>query len=445
MTRARLLAAGIFIEACYLSFYTIPPGPGRVLLFIAVQLAVSLTLGGILWRIRSSPDRADAAVMIAGFALLFRLTLVPVAPVASDDVYRYVWDGRVTLHGFNPFLFAPDDPRLAHLATADLPSRVNFPGMRTPYPALAQCVFLASNFALGPSIPGIKLLLVLADMAAIGLLHLLLRRLNKPSSAVLVYAWSPLPVLYFALDGHVDALAIPLFLAALWFVLDARIVRGMFALAGAALVKVYPLIAAPMVVPPRLRKGAFFTSLIPFLVFGAVSWVGAGGHVVLFESINAFGVRWEFNGAAFTLLYMMLGSNGAAHLASAALIVCWLAGVIFLRRPPLEAVFLAFVGFLFFSPVAHPWYFTWLAVLLVLRWSTATYALLALTALSNIIVYRYQRSGQWTDDPLIVALEYIPFLFLIAREWVRGEFSRRRERPVVVPENGPLDNSALNR
>jgi hypothetical protein len=32
--------------------------------------------------------------------------------------------------------------------------------------------------------------------------------------------------------------------------------------------------------------------------------------------------------------------------------------------------------------------------------------LLALTNISNIVVYRYHNTGTWTDDPLLVALEY---------------------------------------
>lgn len=433
MTRARLLAAGIFMEGCYLSFYATPPGAWRVLVFIAVQITVTLVLGWIIRRTRSSPDAAFHGAIVAGFALLFRLTLVPATPVASDDVYRYIWDGRVALHGINPYAFSPDDPRLSHLATADLPARINFPGMRTPYPAVAQLVFLASNMIFGASIPGFKLLLVLADMAGIGILSLLVRKLKKPHPAVLVYAWSPLPVLYFALDGHVDALGIPFLLGAIWLALDARAVRAMFALAGAALVKVYPLMVAPLLAPPRIRRAAMFLCLVPVVLFGALSWLAAGGNFALFESISAFGVHWEFNGAAFTLLYGIVGSNDAAHLASAALIGVWCVFVLFLRRPVAEGVFLTFLGFLFLSPVAHPWYFTWLAALLALRWSTAAFTLLGLTAASNIVVYRYLLSGLWTDDPVIIAIEYLPFLLLLAVEIVRGDFTQRTTTSVLPP------------
>jgi alpha-1,6-mannosyltransferase len=425
MTRARLMAAGLVIETGFLSLYAVPPGAGRVLWFIVVQLLAALLVGWLLLRIRTEKPAASHAVVVAGFALLFRLTLVPASPVASDDIYRYLWDGRVTVHGENPFLHAPNDPLLSSLATADLPARVSSPGMRTAYPAGAQALFAVSATLFGPSIPGLKFLLVLADMASIGLLALLVQRFRLPPLAVLAYAWSPLPVLYVALDGHVDALGIPLMLAAVYCVLDARFVRAMVALAGAALVKLYPLLIAPLIVPRRLRSPALWLSLLPLAAFGAVSWSAARGSWALLASMQAFGARWEFNGPVFTLAYKILGSNEGAHIASGAMLGLWCVVLFFLRRAPEEKAFLAFLGIVLLGPLSHPWYFLWVGALLVIRWSTATFTLLGLTALSNIIVYRYQAYGRWEDDLLVLALEYIPFLVLLVAEIVRGEFGNR--------------------
>jgi hypothetical protein len=428
MTRARLVAAGFLIETGFLSLYAIPPGAGRVLWFITVQLVAALILGWLLLRIRSEKPAASHAAIVVGFALLFRLTLIPASPVASDDIYRYLWDGQVTLHGENPFLYAPDDPLLRPLATAELPSRVSSPGMRTAYPAGAQVLFAASAALFGSSIPGLKFLLVLADMASLGLLALLVRRFRLPPLMILAYAWSPLPVLYVALDGHIDAVGIPLMLAALYCALNERFLRAMAALAGAALVKLYPLLLAPLIVPRRLRSPALWLSLLPLAVFGAISWGAAGGSWALLASLQAFGARWEFNGPVFTLAYGILGSNEGAHVASAAMLGLWCVFLFILRRPPEEKAFLAFLGIVLLGPLSHPWYFLWVGALLVIRWSTATFTLLGLTALSNIIVYRYQAHGRWEDDILVLALEYVPFLILLVVEIVRGEF---RNRPSV--------------
>ena len=69
-----------------------------------------------------------------GFLLLcaaaFRLTLLFHAPDLSDDVYRYVWDGKVATTGRSPYAFAPDDPQVAELFP-ELRTRVAHRELRT--------------------------------------------------------------------------------------------------------------------------------------------------------------------------------------------------------------------------------------------------------------------------------------------------------------------------
>ncbi|MYF93637.1 MAG: hypothetical protein F4184_16665 [Gemmatimonadetes bacterium] len=56
--------------------------------------------------------------LILGAALVFRLTLWWSPATLSDDIFRYVWDGRVQLAGINPYLYAPSAPEVAHLRDA---------------------------------------------------------------------------------------------------------------------------------------------------------------------------------------------------------------------------------------------------------------------------------------------------------------------------------------
>ncbi len=46
---------------------------------------------------------------IIGVGLLSRLILIPSQPVLEDDYYRYLWDGAVTAHGYNPYVYSPLD------------------------------------------------------------------------------------------------------------------------------------------------------------------------------------------------------------------------------------------------------------------------------------------------------------------------------------------------
>ena len=82
------------------------------------QMQIGYALGSAGWlmlihNVWRRPRRAPRFDQLLLVALVLRLFLIA-APV-SDDVYRYVWEGRVRLAGFNPYLLAPDDPALAHL------------------------------------------------------------------------------------------------------------------------------------------------------------------------------------------------------------------------------------------------------------------------------------------------------------------------------------------
>ena len=122
----------------------------------------------------------------------------------------------------------------------------------------------------------------------------------------------------------------------------------------------------------------------------------------------------------------ILDSNGAAHLASAAVFACCLMLIFFMKRSMLEKTFLIFFCFALLSPVVHPWYLTWLAALLVLRWSASVFLLLGLSNLSNLVVYWHRQTEVWEMKTWLLGLEYLPFLFLLAWELSRGSFSFAR-------------------
>jgi hypothetical protein len=419
-----LLLPGLMMEICYLSFYGVSGGASEVLLFIAVNVVTFALLGLLIWRVRTSPstlgDGKHSAAIILGMGLLFRLTLVPHGVVGSDDIYRYLWDGNVAASGINPFLYPPNDPRLSHLASGDLPSNVNHPEMRTVYPAVAQLFFLVTHALFGESAAGFKLLLVLIDSLTMLMLWRILRDRGEQIWSLLVYAWSPPPVLYFGLDGHIDALGIFFLAVTMFFVFTRRPVRGSVALAFSALVKIVPLMLVPLLY--REAKGSRRVAVVAvplaIVAAGFVIILQPGGGGV--DSLRMFGSRWAFNGGFFMLVYLIVGSNEAAHFVSAGMIAAWIGILAWIDRPLIERVFWAFAGFLILSPVVHPWYLTWLAALLVFRWSLSMYLFLGLSFLANIVVYQYRAYGVWEDQAMILLLEYIPVVVLLGWEVAKG-------------------------
>jgi len=63
------------------------------------------------WRI------AELGIILLG-ALLFRVLFLPQVPWLSRDSWRYLWDARVILHGYSPYVYAPESPILKPLRDA---------------------------------------------------------------------------------------------------------------------------------------------------------------------------------------------------------------------------------------------------------------------------------------------------------------------------------------
>jgi alpha-1,6-mannosyltransferase len=429
MSRARVICIGALMELCYIGFSFVHGSPLDVLAFTVVNsLAFILLAVAVIWfRRQKNPatDRMWIVALIIAFGVLFRLTLIAHGPVASDDIFRYIWDGKVAAHGINPFSFAPSDTALQSLRTDTLPERVNHPAMRTVYPPLAQGLFLLSQTLFGDSLPGMKFLLMLCDIGSLGLLVLLLRKLGQPPEGVMVYAWSPLPVMYFGIDGHIDALGVMLMLLFVLLLLKNRPVLAAVALGGAALAKIVPLILAPLGMRSLRDIRRIWIPVVTAAVVAAGYWFYLEPTGGLSESLVLFGSRWEFNGFVFEIVYAILRSNEAAHAVCAGATLLWILGVFLVDRTIPEKVFLIFLGMILFAPVVHPWYLTWIAALLALRWSTAVFILLGMSNLSNIVVYQYHLTGVWQQSTLMLLIEYIPFYAMLAWEVMRGQFGGR--------------------
>ncbi len=418
-----LVTLGILLELCYGFMYSVDSLEGSLTLFIIINAIAYLLLTWAVWRCTVREPEIPRSTMLAiifGFGLLFRFTLVPHLPVASDDIYRYLWDGRVATHGINPYTYPPQDPHLASLATADLPSKVNFPWLHSIYPPLAQLLFTVSAFLFGPSITGFKLLLTLFEASTLLVIARFITRFSLQPWLLLLYAWSPVPVMYYSLDGHIDALGIPFLMLFLYLIMTMRYVAGGIALGLSALAKFYPLFVVHFLLRVERRANTAWLPLIPLGLLGIgyiVYYEPSGGLV---SSLITFNAHWEFNAPIFSILLLLLQSNASAHLASGLLFLAWLAWLFLADKPVGEKVFLTFLGFIILGPLVHPWYLGWLAALLTVRWSTAVFVLLGLSDLSNIVVYRYRTGGGWVDDPVLMLIEYIPFFALFIWEMMRG-------------------------
>lgn len=174
---------------------------------------------GVATRWRVSPE---GVVLL--FAVAFRLVLVPTPPSLSDDLHRYVWDGRVQTYGINPYRYAPAADELRELRD-EAWTHVNHPEISTIYPPFAEGFYFAMA-AVGLREVGFKAVLCGLDVGVILLLMRLLRKRGAPTVLAIVYAWNPLVIVEVASSGHVEPLGLILVILAVLLTRDLTHERG---------------------------------------------------------------------------------------------------------------------------------------------------------------------------------------------------------------------------
>ncbi len=392
-------------------------------------LALPIHLAACRYALRTAGGRLP---LVLAVALGLRVLMLFSWPGLSDDVYRYLWDGRLTVAGINPYLYPPSDPAVAHLRDA-LWVAISAKDLHTAYPPLLQLAFAAVVAVAPASVKAMQVAAVLFDLLAIGALLALLRALGERLERAVVYAWSPLPVLQFAHSAHLDGLVVGPLLLALGAAIRGR--RGLSgaALALAALAKLWPLALSPILVRRWGGRGLGLCLLV--LLAGYLPFAGAGP--LLFHDLLVEGREAVFNDSLAFLLRRLFGETAARLLA---LLMAAGLALVYLIRPGDEdraltrrAFVLIGLGLLL-SPVVEPWYLTWVLPFVALglqpapgRLGLALTPALAWLLLSGLVVlteYTYPARlgpGVW---PVVRLAEYGPFIGLLLLWAVRSGWRR---------------------
>ncbi len=387
------------------------------------------------------PRKSLVAVMFF-FAVVFRLLLVPVEgdPYLPDnDAWRYMWDGAVTGAGLNPYERAPKEIQVAlaqrHLdveVSEDLEpwvdlaerapwdrvlSHVTFPDVKTIYGPVSQFAFAAAGKIRPGSLVAWKSILLAFEIGTMVLLWRLLRALERPLHHVLIYAWSPVAIEGFAYSGHHDSIAVFFVVAGLWAWVKGRHV-GAGALLGAAVsAKLFPLFLVPLLARRGKVRFAAAFAIAALLLYAP--FLGAG--MDLFAGTRKFAAAWDFNPGLWSLMRMAVGEAAARSLAAAVPVGL---GILFFFRPgkSLQDAWLRALTvlgvLLLLSPVANPWYLSWLLPFLCLC-SCLPLWLWTGTVFLHDLFFLHDRYPVWVRP-----VEYIPivvgFLAWLFMAWRRG-------------------------
>lgn len=411
-----LMAAGL--EAIFLATLLLRNLKAGVMEFILLALA-----GGILYLIsvfavlRIPPTRRMLNFIFAA-GLVFRATLFPLFPSLSDDLYRYRWEGKAQVHGLNPYVVAPSDPKAAFLRDETYPA-VNGKNFTTVYGPITELLLrgayrIASLWPDRSSVLLMKLPALLFDLGIGLLLVRLLSLLGLPTTRALIYYWCPLAVVEFGASGHNDAVAVFFLLASIVAAETGAPRLSLTALAASACSKLFAAFLAPVL----LVRAHWRDLLWPALLAMAVYFPFRGGLHNVLPGVAVYSGQWRNNDSLFGVIYLLAGSLPAASTVYLA-IVAGTAGYMAGRRVPLlRSAYIILGTVLLFAANCFPWYLTWILPLLAVYVNPAWLLFTVTSVLAYHVLIPYEVLGLWQETSLFRILEYLPVYALLIAGWL---------------------------
>ncbi|MGB5349594.1 MAG: hypothetical protein WBN10_08340 [Polyangiales bacterium] len=365
-------------------------------------LAISfIPYAGLLLAARSL--RRLSPLSLAALALLFGAPLVFAPPLLSDDLYRYLWEGRMWLEGFNPYRLAPDDLALAPLRD-EVWKNINNPAIGSIYPPLSQLLFVLVAW-FGGQVWVLKLLALLAHAGTAAFVA----RIVKSREAPFAIALNPLLLSESALNGHLDILCGLALLVTAWALTQQRYLRASIAVCVTVGLKVVGLALLPLFARrPKVLLGTAFASLlllVPLFVERAPADPVSGA--------GQFASRWRGNESLFALADW--ASRQAFGDTSADLAARSMTGLVFLvlcafvvhrRVPSLAAARVLIWSVLLLSPQVHPWYLAWLLPLELVAAGSAGLVWSAAVLCAYAPLDLWVSQGLWRIPPWLQVFEY---------------------------------------
>jgi alpha-1,6-mannosyltransferase len=245
---------------------------------VVVQIVIYLA---VAWLSLQTSDSRSLLVLGLIFAALFRLSIIFFPPYLSDDIYRYIWDGRVQAAGINPYRYIPAEDSLAQLRDDKIYPYINRRDTaHTIYPPVAEAAFLVIT-RFSESVTWMKVAMVAFEAVAVWAIIQLLVSFGFARQRVLIYAWHPLVVWEFAGSGHIDALAIAFIALTLLARRKNKETATGLLLACATCVKLFPVVLFPAVYKrwswkvPLAFVAAVVIAYLPYLGVGPMKALGS--------------------------------------------------------------------------------------------------------------------------------------------------------------------------
>jgi hypothetical protein len=376
-----------------------------------------------------------------GVAILVRFILLFAFPNLSDDIYRFIWDGRLIVNDINPFEQLPsyylDGSFQIPGINQALYDELNSPNYFTIYPPVAQTVFAGAVRVAGDNLMissiVMKSFLLACEIGSLVIIPRILTLLSLPIKNVLWYALNPLVLIEVMGNLHFEGAMVFFFLLAFYLLIKNKLIYAAMALGLSIASKLLPL----MFLPTLLRRLGF-KKLFLFGLVAATTVVLLFMPLISETFINNFGNsldlyfrKFEFNGSiTYLVREIVLAIEGYNPILLIGpvfpiLTVCFILFEAFFRKSQslqnwMLSTLLVFTCYLLLSMTIHPWY----VIMPVAMCLFTNYRYPILWSGLIMMTYINYADEVYHENLWVVALEYVlVFGFMGWEFWKRPPFS----------------------
>lgn len=404
------------------------------------------TLFGVSYYLIKYSKLNNKALFITG--VLFRLLLLIATPPLSQDFNRFIWDGRMLLEGFNPYLYTPKfliENNTAPIHNAQLlfekMGALNA-SHYTNYPPISQLgYFIAALFgskSILISIVVMRLQLIIADIGIFYFGQKILTFIKLPTKNIFLYFLNPFIILELTGNLHYEPVMVFFLIISLYYLLKKKWVISAVLLGISINVKLLPLIFIPVfagyffndkIISNTISNTlnnfiqkkkeiikyisfCFLTILVNLLLF--LPFYNKSFIDNYSSSVGLWFQKFEFNASIYYIIrwigFQTIGWNiiGTVGKVLPLFVIFFVILISFFRknynpRILFSSLLFSISIYLLLTTTVHPWY---LSIPIALSVFTS-FRYLFIWTVVIILSYNAYANEDFTENLLLVAIEYI--------------------------------------
>jgi len=371
-------------------------------------------------------------LILASVGILFRIIFIVAIPNLSQDFYRFIWDGRMLLNGFNPYLFTPE----SFIQNGELPinqAQELYKGMGqlngsnfTNYPPINQLCFVLANLFNSNSILGsvivMRIQIILADIGILYFGKKLLEQLHLPVSAIFLYFLNPFIIIELTGNLHFESVMLFFLVWSLYLLHAGKWKTAAVVLACSIAVKLIPLLFLPLFYQRFKLKQLiiFYGIILTTVVLLYLPFFNATFITNYTQSVGLWFKTFEFNASFYYLAraigYQISGYNQIAVIGKIIplLVISIILIITFFRENKtsiqlITAMLFSLSIYFFLSTTVHPWYVASLVLLSIFT----KYRFALVWSFIIILSYHAYANNVFNENLRVVGLAYtLLFLFI---------------------------------